>query len=124
MDGARLVKRVKRKVKKVKIDGPGAESDQGAGPGGSETDSLDLLERFARGDFPDEEDEDYNELFEKSLQSLLSDDDEGTAKTVEQRETILRDGAPAGYLTSAGFGHTIGKPIGYSHVSTHGRVGF
>ncbi len=86
-----MVKRVKRKVKKVKTDGPGEESNQGPGPGGSETDSMDLLERFARGDFPDEEDDDYNELFEKSLQSLLSDDDQGIAKTVEQRETILRE---------------------------------
>jgi 4-methylaminobutanoate oxidase (formaldehyde-forming) len=32
------------------------------------------------------------------------------------RETILRDGEPVGYLTSAGFGHTIGKPIGYGYV--------
>ncbi len=32
------------------------------------------------------------------------------------RETILRDGEPAGYLTSAGFGHTLGKPIGYGYV--------
>ena len=32
------------------------------------------------------------------------------------RETILRDGQPAGYLTSAGFGYTVGKPIGYGYV--------
>lgn len=32
------------------------------------------------------------------------------------RETILRDGAFAGYLTSAGFGYTLGKPIGYGYV--------
>jgi 4-methylaminobutanoate oxidase (formaldehyde-forming) len=32
------------------------------------------------------------------------------------RETILRDGAFAGYLTSGGFGYTIGKPIGYGYV--------
>jgi 4-methylaminobutanoate oxidase (formaldehyde-forming) len=32
------------------------------------------------------------------------------------RETILRDGTPVGYLTSAGFGYTIGKPIGYGYV--------
>jgi 4-methylaminobutanoate oxidase (formaldehyde-forming) len=32
------------------------------------------------------------------------------------RETILRNGAFAGYLTSAGFGYTIGKPIGYGYV--------
>ena len=32
------------------------------------------------------------------------------------RETILRNGEPAGWLTSGGFGHTIGKPIGYGYV--------
>jgi sarcosine dehydrogenase len=43
--------------------------------------------------------------------------------TVEQndavllgRETILRDGEFAGYLTSGGYGYTIGKPIGYGYV--------
>jgi sarcosine dehydrogenase len=32
------------------------------------------------------------------------------------RETILRDGKFAGYLTSGGFGYTVGKPIGYGYV--------
>jgi sarcosine dehydrogenase len=32
------------------------------------------------------------------------------------RETILRDGAFAGYLTSGGFGYTLGRPIGYGYV--------
>ncbi len=32
------------------------------------------------------------------------------------RETILRNGAPVGYLTSGGFGYTIGKGIGYGYV--------
>ena len=32
------------------------------------------------------------------------------------RETIYRDGEPVGWLTSGGFGHTIGKPIGYGYV--------
>ena len=32
------------------------------------------------------------------------------------RETILRDGEYAGYLTSGGFGYTVGKPIGYGYV--------
>jgi sarcosine dehydrogenase len=32
------------------------------------------------------------------------------------RETILRDGAFAGYLTSAGYGYTVGRPIGYGYV--------
>jgi len=32
------------------------------------------------------------------------------------RETILRDGTFAGYLTSGGYGYTVGKPIGYGYV--------
>ncbi len=32
------------------------------------------------------------------------------------RETILRNGKPVGYLTSGGYGYTIGKPIGYGYI--------
>ena len=32
------------------------------------------------------------------------------------RETILRNGIFAGYLTSGGYGYTVGKPIGYGYV--------
>lgn len=32
------------------------------------------------------------------------------------RETILRDGLPVGYLTSGGYGYTVGKSIGYGYV--------
>ncbi|MDA0221391.1 MAG: hypothetical protein O3B22_17750, partial [Proteobacteria bacterium] len=32
------------------------------------------------------------------------------------RETIFRNGEQVGWLTSGGFGHTIGKPIGYGYV--------
>ncbi|WP_274630300.1 GcvT family protein [Arvimicrobium flavum] len=32
------------------------------------------------------------------------------------RETILRNGEPVGYLTSGGFGYTVGKNIGYGYV--------
>ncbi len=32
------------------------------------------------------------------------------------RETIYRDGERAGWLSSGGFGHSIGKPIGYGYV--------
>lgn len=32
------------------------------------------------------------------------------------RETILRDEKPVGYLTSGGFGYTLGRPIGYGYV--------
>ncbi|MEP9370555.1 FAD-dependent oxidoreductase [Mesorhizobium sp. KR1-2] len=32
------------------------------------------------------------------------------------RETILRDGEPVGYLTSGGYGYTVGRPVGYGYV--------
>jgi 4-methylaminobutanoate oxidase (formaldehyde-forming) len=32
------------------------------------------------------------------------------------RETILRDGEAVGYLTSGGYGYTVGKSIGYGYV--------
>jgi len=32
------------------------------------------------------------------------------------RETIYRDGVAVGWLSSGGFGYTIGKPIGYGYV--------
>jgi 4-methylaminobutanoate oxidase (formaldehyde-forming) len=32
------------------------------------------------------------------------------------RETILRDGQAVGYLTSGGFGYTVGQSIGYGYV--------
>jgi 4-methylaminobutanoate oxidase (formaldehyde-forming) len=32
------------------------------------------------------------------------------------RETILRDGEAVGYLTSGGYGYTVGKPIGLGYV--------
>ncbi len=40
--------------------------------------------------------------------------------TLVGRETILRNGDPVGYLTSAGFGYTIEKPIGYGYVRNAG----
>lgn len=41
---------------------------------------------------------------------------EDTGTVLLGRETILRNGEFAGYLTSGGFGYTIGKPIGYGYV--------
>ncbi len=32
------------------------------------------------------------------------------------RETILRNGEPVGYLTSGGFGYTLGRSVGYGYV--------
>lgn len=39
------------------------------------------------------------------------------------RETIYRDGERVGWLSSGGFGHTIGKPIGYGYVRQEAGVG-
>ena len=41
-------------------------------------------------------------------------DDPGTI--LLGRETILRNGEFAGYLTSGGFGYTLGKPVGYGYL--------
>ncbi|MFM7446324.1 MAG: aminomethyltransferase family protein, partial [Tabrizicola sp.] len=38
------------------------------------------------------------------------------------RETILRDGQPVGYLTSGGYGYTVGKSIGYGYVRNEAGV--
>ncbi len=38
------------------------------------------------------------------------------------RETILRDGLFAGYLSSGGFGHTVGQPIGLGYVRNQDGV--
>ncbi len=38
------------------------------------------------------------------------------------RETIFRNGRRAGWLSSGGFGHTIGRPIGYGYVRDPGGV--
>ena len=38
------------------------------------------------------------------------------------RETIYRDGVRVGWLSSGGFGHTLGKPIGYGFVRAAGGV--
>ena len=40
--------------------------------------------------------------------------DEGV--TLYGKETIFRDGQHVGWLTSGGFGHTIGKPLGLGYI--------
>ena len=49
----------------------------------------------------------------KRLVAFTSDDPE---VTLLGRETILRDGKQVGYLSSGGFGYTIGKPIGLGYI--------
>ncbi|MBU4528125.1 MAG: FAD-dependent oxidoreductase [Hoeflea sp.] len=41
---------------------------------------------------------------------------DGSDALLVGRETILRNGEPVGYLTSGGYGYTIGKSIGYGYV--------
>ena len=45
------------------------------------------------------------------------------AVTLLGRETIYRDGERVGWLTSGGFGYTLGKPIGYGYVRDPNGVG-
>ena len=42
--------------------------------------------------------------------------------TLLGRETILRNGEPVGWLTSAGYGYSVGKSIGYGYVRHVGGV--
>lgn len=42
--------------------------------------------------------------------------------TLLGRETIYRDGERAGWLSSGGFGYTLGKPVGYGYVRREGGV--
>ncbi len=41
---------------------------------------------------------------------------DNSATVLLGRETILRNGEFIGYLTSGGYGYTIGKPVGYGYV--------
>ena len=49
----------------------------------------------------------------KSLVGFSIDDE---SAVLVGRETILRNGEFAGYLTSGGFGYSVGKPLGYGYV--------
>jgi 4-methylaminobutanoate oxidase (formaldehyde-forming) len=54
-----------------------------------------------------------NSKLAKKLACLVCDDPE---VVLLGRETILRNGKQVGYLTSGGFGYTIGKPIGFGYL--------
>jgi 4-methylaminobutanoate oxidase (formaldehyde-forming) len=54
-----------------------------------------------------------NSRLKKKLACFVCDDPE---TVLLGRETILRNGEQVGYLTSGGFGHTIGKPIGFGYI--------
>ena len=53
------------------------------------------------------------ETMEKRFAGFVLDDED---VVLVGRETILRDGEFAGYLTSGGYGYTVGKSIGYGYV--------
>ncbi|PPJ47859.1 FAD-dependent oxidoreductase [Rhizobium sp. KAs_5_22] len=53
------------------------------------------------------------ETLKKRLMGFTVDDPE---IVLVGRETILRNGEPVGYLTSGGFGYTLGKNIGFGYV--------
>ncbi|MDW4547991.1 FAD-dependent oxidoreductase [Defluviimonas sp. D31] len=55
----------------------------------------------------------------KRLAGFTIDD---PAAVLVGRETILRDGEAVGYLTSGGYGYTVGKSIGYGYVRHSGGV--
>jgi len=60
-----------------------------------------------------------NEPLSKRLACFTVDDKE---VVLVGRETILRDGQPVGYLTSGGYGYTVGKNIGFGYVRDAGGV--
>jgi len=49
----------------------------------------------------------------KRFASFVCDDED---VVLIGRETILRDGEPVGYLTSGGYGYTVGRPIGLGYI--------
>jgi 4-methylaminobutanoate oxidase (formaldehyde-forming) len=55
----------------------------------------------------------------KRLAGFIVDDPE---VVLLGRETILRNGERVGWLSSGGFGHTLGRPIGYGYVRDAGGV--
>jgi 4-methylaminobutanoate oxidase (formaldehyde-forming) len=54
-----------------------------------------------------------NGILRKKLACFICDDPD---TVLLGRETILRDGQQVGYLTSGGFGYTLGKPLGLGYV--------
>ena len=54
-----------------------------------------------------------NSRLNKKLVTLTCDDPD---IVLVGRETILREGRHAGYIASAGYGYTVGRPIGLGYV--------
>lgn len=61
-----------------------------------------------------------NETVRRRLSCLTIDD--GTS-VVLGHEPVFVDGEPAGYVTSAAFGHTVGRPVAYAWLPATAGVG-
>ena len=55
----------------------------------------------------------HNEPLKKRLVTFTTEDPD---VVLLGRETILRNGEPVGYLSSGGYGYTVGKPVGLGYV--------
>ncbi|MPZ85477.1 MAG: FAD-dependent oxidoreductase [Actinophytocola sp.] len=72
---------------------------------------LDFAVRMDKGDFVGRAAIEARGAPTRRLTCLTMDDPESV---VLGKEPVFLDGRPAGYVTSASFGHTIGKPIAYA----------
>ena len=83
-----MVKKVKRKVKRVKTEGQGKPVPSDANGGDADVTSLDALaQKFARDEFPDDDDEE----FEKAIRSIMEAGGNGTdGGTISEKEEVLR----------------------------------
>ena len=61
-----------------------------------------------------------DETVSRRLSCLTIDDRQSV---VLGHEPVFVDGAPAGYVTSAAFGHTVGRPIAYAWLPASATVG-
>ena len=61
-----------------------------------------------------------NDTVSRRLACLTVDDGRSV---VLGHEPVFLDGEPAGYVTSAAFGHTIGKPVAYAWLAASATVG-
>ena len=84
-------------------------------------DGLGFAVRLKKGDFRvrDALDGVYDETVERRLACLMIDD---RTSVVLGHEPVFVDGQPAGYVTSAAFGHTVGAPIAYAWLPANATV--
>ncbi|MDI9950306.1 FAD-dependent oxidoreductase [Rhodococcus sp. IEGM 1305] len=82
---------------------------------------LGFAVRLQKGDFRgrDALDGVSDETVERRLACLMIDD---RTSVVLGHEPVFVDGQPAGYVTSAAFGHTVGAPIAYAWLPANATV--